>query len=86
MWWIPSSLVNSLKIVEVNCLPRSEVRYIGEPNRDIHELMNAFATTAAVISSIGQTSTHRVYLSIMVKQYLKFLLRGNGPTKSMCMC
>lgn len=53
----------------MNCVPLSEVSFVGTPKRDIHALIKFYAHVSAVISLIGIASGHRVNLSIIVNRY-----------------
>ena len=54
--------------VEVNTLPRSDVRCAGTPKREIQAFRSALAHDYVEASVIGTASGHRVVRSVMVKK------------------
>lgn len=81
----PSNLVNSTKMLDVNCRPKSVVILAGVPKRLIHPSMKDVATDLAVMSGMGTASGQFVKRSTIIKQYFCSFDGGNGPTMSMFM-
>ena len=78
---IPRLFANSFHSRETNCLPRSDVIFIGTPNLDIH-MSKALQHVDVIISFIGIASGQRVNRSIIVNIYCFSWDLGNGPKMS----
>ena len=79
---IDSVLLISDQSEDVNCAPRSEVRFVGTINRATQPRISALAHVAAVMSETGMASGHLDHLSTIVKTYAMPSDWGSGPTRS----
>ena len=75
---------NSCKTWLSNSLPPSLTDCLKNPKLHIHSSHKALATVIASLFSIGTSSTHLEYASVIVRIYLNFVWDFNGPTKSKC--
>ena len=63
----PNSCIRQFQRADSNWDPRSVVTVDGTPNREIHPLINGWATDSTVTSLIGTASGHRVKWSMQVR-------------------
>ena len=82
---IPNWLHKPSHNFDLNWAPLFVVIVAGVPNRAIHPLKKASATTLALISTSGIASGQRVKQSTQVSRYLKPSAYGKGPNISICM-
>ena len=79
---VPRRLDIALQRSETNCVPLSEVMWLGTPKRAIQPWTYACAIVLVSMSLIGKASGQRVKRSITVRRYLQPRDSGRGPTMS----
>lgn len=83
---VPREAASSVQMEEINCQPRSEVRWRGKLKRTTQLSRKAHEHSSAEIPARGAPSGQRVILFTIVITYEEPQEGGSGPIRSTCTC